>query len=107
MRTLRPHPRSSVSPALLLALVLLALASLHTLAYASPADPSWIPGIYDEGDFDDVVTLIASVPADLSPATPADLELLPLLIESLMPRIERAYLAHPGAAARPRAPPSS
>jgi len=28
---------------------------LNPLAAASPPDPSWIPGLYDAADFDDVV----------------------------------------------------
>ena len=28
------------------------------LAYASPPDPSWIPGIYDDHDYDDVVGMV-------------------------------------------------
>lgn len=49
------HPRS------LLALVLLcASAALLPLAYASPPDPSWIRGVYDGADFDDVVVLLTS-----------------------------------------------
>jgi hypothetical protein len=31
---------------------------LVPLAFASPPDPSWIAGVYDGGDSDDVVTLI-------------------------------------------------
>ena len=31
------------------------LAVWVALAYASPPDPSWIPGVYDDHDFDDVV----------------------------------------------------
>ena len=27
------------------------------LAYASPPDPTWIPGLYDDADYDDVVGL--------------------------------------------------
>ena len=30
------------------------------LAYASPPDPTWIAGIYDNADYDDVVLAIAS-----------------------------------------------
>ena len=49
------HPRS------LLGLVLLcASAALLPLAYASPPDPSWIRGVYDGADFDDVVVLLTS-----------------------------------------------
>ena len=32
---------------------------LTALAQASPPDPTWIPGIYDDGDFDDVVVFLA------------------------------------------------
>ena len=34
------------------------LTSLVSLAYASPVDPAWIPGIYDNADYDDVVGLV-------------------------------------------------
>jgi hypothetical protein len=36
------------------------IAVLTPLAYASPPDPPWIPGIYDDGDYDDVMGLITS-----------------------------------------------
>jgi hypothetical protein len=38
----------------------LALLMLVTLAHASPTDETWQPGIYDDADFDDVITLILS-----------------------------------------------
>ena len=41
----------------LLAAVVLALAAL---AHASPPDPTWIAGLYDNADFDDVVLKITS-----------------------------------------------
>src|SRR5215510_3052428 len=34
------------------------LAVLVAFAYASPPDPSWIPGIYDYHDYDDVVGMV-------------------------------------------------
>jgi len=34
------------------------LAVLAPFAYASPPDPSWIPGIYDYFDYDDVVGMV-------------------------------------------------
>ena len=40
-------------------LVLVALVALTPTAYASPPDPTWIPGLYDNADFDDVVLFIA------------------------------------------------
>ena len=59
-------------------LVLLILPLLTPMAYASPPDPSWIHGLYDGGDFDDVVVLITSgagvveldAVVDVSPAPP-------------------------------------
>ncbi len=44
--------RARVALALLL---LLGLSGLTPLAYASPPDPSWVRGIYDDADYDDVV----------------------------------------------------
>ena len=42
-----------------LSLVAVFLA-LAPAAHASPPDQSWIPGLYDNADFDDVVLLITS-----------------------------------------------
>jgi len=41
---------------LILVVVILSLAP----AYASPPDQSWIPGLYENADFDDIVLLITS-----------------------------------------------
>lgn len=44
-----------------------ALLGLVPLAYASPPDPSWIAGLYDNADYDDAVlaaTSVAGVVAD-------------------------------------------
>jgi hypothetical protein len=47
-----------------LALVLLAsLIALYPLAFASPPDPVWLTGIYDDADMDDVVWVISSTTA--------------------------------------------
>jgi hypothetical protein len=46
---------------LLTVLPLLLLSSLVViipLAYAGPSDPTWIPGIYDNADYDDVVGFV-------------------------------------------------
>ncbi len=65
---------------LLIILLLLAPVALPGLAHASPPDPTWIQGIYDDDDGDSIVTLIASgtghapeAASDRSPALrPAD-----------------------------------
>src|SRR5580765_2633410 len=49
------HP---VAPGSLAFLLCVLLSSLSVLAYASPPDPSWVRGVYDDADFDDVVCLI-------------------------------------------------
>ena len=36
------------------------MVSLAPLAYASPPDPGWIAGFWDNGDYDDVVLLATS-----------------------------------------------
>src|SRR5215475_13631407 len=50
-------PRSGALGATLLALLLIAPV---TLAHASPPDQTWLAGIYDQADFDDVVCLLTS-----------------------------------------------
>ena len=43
--------------------VLVLVASMLTLtgfAYAAPPDPSWVPGLYDDDDFDNVVDVITA-----------------------------------------------
>src|SRR5438034_10565025 len=53
--------RPPVSVRRLLVLLLIgALASAGPLAYASPPDPAWIAGFWDDGDYDDVVLLATS-----------------------------------------------
>lgn len=39
-------------------LLLGVLLSLPPIAHASPTDPVWIPGFYDDNDYDDVILFI-------------------------------------------------
>ena len=55
-----------LSRALLLALMLV-LATLTPLAYASLPDPTWVSGFFDDGDNDDAAFLITSSAATLDP----------------------------------------
>ena len=43
-----------------LLLVVGAMLSLGVLAYASPPDPDWISGLWDNGDYDDIILLLTS-----------------------------------------------
>lgn len=57
-------------------LVLLApTAGLRSLAYATPSDPSWISGVYDGADYDDVVLLTTSEAGAVTPS------LLPVFLQ--------------------------
>jgi len=50
--------RCDVGPASLAFSLCVLIGSLSVLAYASPPDPSWVRGVYDDADFDDVICLI-------------------------------------------------
>lgn len=74
--SLTPHPdpriRSSrmtcrvSAPALLLAL-LVTLVALTPLAYATPPDPTWVSGFFDDDDNDNGVYFVTSSTATLDP----------------------------------------
>lgn len=102
-RTLRP----AVLELLLVVLVLVMPATLPALAYVSPPDPSWIYGIYDGADHDDVVVRVMSAAGNLSPGVPTDLLPIPLLLGTLPQSTERAPVTLSASAVRPRAPPAS
>lgn len=38
--------------------IVLVVGALQPLAHASPPDPTYIPGLYDDADHDDVVLLV-------------------------------------------------
>lgn len=70
----------------LLVLLVSPLVLLTPLAYATPPDPSWIRGLYDDGDFDDVVALLIS---EVGLSTPFSLSELPPLSIEATPLAER------------------
>jgi hypothetical protein len=41
-------------------LVVGVMMSLVVLAYASPPDPGWISGLWDNGDYDDIILFVTS-----------------------------------------------
>src|SRR5262245_14129253 len=53
----RLHAPRPAGLSMLLALLLIAPV---TLAHASPPDQTWLAGVYDQADFDDVVGLLTS-----------------------------------------------
>jgi len=105
----RIAPRSSrLAPPhfVLAALILAAPALLPAVAYASPPDPAWIPGIYDDADYDDVVVqvtsgtgAVASMPTVAAGPALEPTEGVPPLVESDVPGLTASAL-------HSRAPPS-
>jgi hypothetical protein len=49
--------------------VLGVLATLVPLAYASPVDPTWFAGVYDNGDTDEAVLLALATAKTATPTT--------------------------------------
>src|SRR5215510_3404211 len=79
---------------------------LPALAYASPPDPSWVPGIYDDADYDDVVGLIASATGDLGPVLVAALAPVPPLTGQVSLATESATPICAPSQGHSRAPPA-
>lgn len=68
----------------LLMLVGLTVA-LTPMAYASPPDPSWVRGLYDGADFDDVVVLLTSGMGAVETSPLAQIESAPIAIGWIVP----------------------
>src|SRR5215469_5444984 len=80
-------------------LVLLMVAPI-TLAHASPPDQTWLAGVYDQADFDDVVCLLTSA-LEATDSTVAP-EASPCL--ALAPKLCPATVAWPASAPAYSAP---
>jgi|SRR5215467_5542349 hypothetical protein len=75
-----------------------------TLAHASPPDQTWLAGVYDESDFDDVVGLLTALDAtDSTAATEAGACFA--LTPKLCPATEASRAGAPGYSPPLRAPP--
>ena len=91
----------------LLLVLVCVLVSVTPLAYTSPPDPSWIGGIYDDGDFDDVVVFIVSAAALGEPVVPANARPAPIVM-GCAPQTSKIPIARPAFSSNPvRAPPVS
>jgi len=89
-----------------LALMLVAIVGILTpIAQASPPDPSWIRGMYDDNDFDDVVGLITSGAGLVSEITRIELRPVLIVITATLPPDDRPVSSLSLPFARPRAPP--
>jgi len=88
-------------PMLLLAALLL---TLTPLAYANPPDPTWILGVWDDDDFDDVVGLVTSATALIQAPVTCELHLpCPEVLKSAVFQTFAISVSRP--ASTPRSPP--
>ena len=99
----RTHGSRSLAVPLLLVAVLVALTAL---AYASPPDPTYIGGFWDDRDYDDVVILATSANSITHVQAAYDLALVCVVIAALSTGESR--LLSSTATVRPsRAPPTA
>jgi hypothetical protein len=57
------------------------MLALTPLAHATPPDQTWIPGLYDNADYDDVVLFVTSGAELVETASPDDLGLILTVVE--------------------------
>ena len=89
-----------------LLLVAGAMLSLGVLAYASPPDPDWISGLWDNGDYDDIILLVTSG-VGITDSHAIEHGRPIVFVSELVSTIDDApHAARPGLAASTRAPPA-
>lgn len=87
--------------------LLIALIALTPLAQASPPDQSWLSGVYDNADYDDVVLLVTSAVSVTSSDPPWSLGFSSAVIAAVVSRASPSGYAAPSFHTAPRAPPLS
>ena len=88
-------------------LVALTVATLTPLAYATPPDQTWIAGLYDNADYDDVVALVTSTASVENTPPPHGFELVCVVMATPAARGPRRVASPSLAFFGPRAPPAS
>src|SRR5262249_40449572 len=82
------------------------ISSLSVLAYASPPDPSWVRGVYDDADFDDVVCLILANTGLVDDSAPVKGRPDFVLIRAELPPDALSGAPFSLSSVQPRAPPT-
>jgi hypothetical protein len=75
------------------------------LAWATPPDPSWTKGVYDDGDFDDLLAYLTSGSAAICAAPVTDGRPMQAGRITDPPAPEPVALAPTGSSEAPRGPP--
>jgi hypothetical protein len=89
-----------------LAILLLgALLALPPLAHASPTDPTWIPGFYDDNDYDDIILFITGAVTAVDTRIADASGLVAVCLGLITPSRLRPLSARPLRSLSTRAPP--
>jgi len=91
----------------LVVLVVGLLLSLVPLAHSSPPDPTWLPGVWDNGDYDDIVTLVTSSSGLVDAAVDSEIDCLPVVFARVRDLTTGPFAASPLLSDCPRAPPAA
>jgi hypothetical protein len=83
------------------------IVALPVLAYASPPDPSWGHGVYDDADFDDIVCLIIASSGLAEDLCAASRSPHFTLTDAELPQNESSIASSSLTSPQPRAPPAS
>jgi len=86
-------------------LLLGALLTLPPCAYASPTDPTWIPGLYDDNDYDDVILFITGAVTAVDSHIADTSGLVAVCIGLITPSRRQLVSARPLESLSTRAPP--
>jgi hypothetical protein len=87
--------------------LLATIVVLSALAYASPPDPIWLTGIWDDDDADDIVVFIASAVALVEPLRPVSAHPVPIVLPCPT-KVREIPVLHSASSSNPvRAPPTS
>ena len=82
------------------------MMSLVVLAYASPPDPGWISGLWDNGDYDDIILFVTSGVGAAESHLRAEARPVVLVSALVSAPAENRLPAHPRSSAPTRAPPA-
>jgi len=96
-----------LGPACLALLLVAVIACLMPMAAASPVDPSWVRGLYDGADFDDVVILITSGSGLANELSRDDLRPELVVIAAVTAPDDNPVISLSLCSPQPRAPPAS
>jgi hypothetical protein len=88
------------------AAILVSAVATLPLAYASPPDPSWLPGFWDDADYDEVITMITSAVGAIAHLAPEGGAHCPLVCELRPGEDQLARFARPSSDST-RAPPAA